>query len=116
MFVHDSSDAVRAIGVVLSDSIYAISHLEIAKAVNLIYLVLWTYMRILVFPFCIITSMNDNIPDEKTDFPYVGIKLTSLVILCCGILFLHSYWLLFLARKQWAQWDNNKKLREKLSA
>lgn len=63
MFVHDSSDAVRAIGVVLSDSKYAISHLEISKAVNLIYLVLWSYMRILVFPFCIIASMNDNVPD-----------------------------------------------------
>jgi predicted permease len=71
-------------------------------------------MRIVVFPFCLIVSIYDNIPDETTDFPFVGIKLTALMLLCCGILFLHSYWLFFIATKQWRQWDENKMFREYL--
>jgi len=44
----------------------------------------------------------------------VGIKLTALMLLCCGILFLHSYWLFFIANKQWGQWEVNKRMREAL--
>jgi ceramide synthetase len=57
MFVHDSSDAARAMGRVMSESKYSVSHLTLSKVVDFVYLGTWAYMRTIVLPFCLIVSM-----------------------------------------------------------
>lgn len=98
MFVHDSSDAVRAINRVLTDSKYSVEYLKVSKVMHYSYISIWAYMRVLVLPFCLIVSMYEHIPDETKDFHFIAIQHIYLMSLSCGIYFLHSFWLLFLAK------------------
>jgi ceramide synthetase len=111
MFIHDFSDAFRALARVISESRWAIERIPLGRAVDWVHLIIWSYMRIIVFPFCLIVSMYYSLPEASQDFYFVWEEHLYLMVLSCGIYFLHSYWVFFLARGNLEQWENNKKIK-----
>jgi len=98
MFIHDSSDAFRALARVITESKYAIKRLALSKILDSIYFIVWGYMRILILPVCLIDSMYNHIVDVSEDFHFLYLQRYYLTTLCFGIYFLHSYWVFFLVR------------------
>lgn len=98
LFVHDSSDLVRAMARVWVISKFQIENHKISIAVDIVNLGVWSYMRIIVFPICLLVNVIDNY--NVVGDPQYGMtfEFVFIIFLCLSIFSLQSFWTVFLLK------------------
>jgi hypothetical protein len=60
LFVHDFSDSIRAMARIWVMSKFQINNHKISIIVDAVNIAVWSYMRIIVFPLCLLINVIDN--------------------------------------------------------
>lgn len=58
----------------------------------------WSYMRVVVFPFCAIRSVYENIPSHSDPWSSIRIPQMFLILLLSILVCMHVFWLFFLVK------------------
>ena len=96
LVIHDASDILLAGGRALLDMRFAT---EVIKAVGLVgCMCTWIYMRIIVFPFCMIANVYANRPTPQDEWYIISFEhdylLFQLIVLEC----MHIFWTYMLVK------------------
>ena len=64
----------------------------------LLALFTWFYMRVVVFPYCVIQEIFDNLPGPMDLWRPILLQYSFLGVLCSVLVVMHVYWWLFLVK------------------
>lgn len=96
LFLHNFSDVtaafVRALVETKFNSFLADAIFWVLAVVN------WSYMRTVVFPFCVIKQVYDNIPGADSPWASIRFPQTFLIIELSILVCMHIFWLYFLVK------------------
>jgi type VI protein secretion system component VasK len=90
LIIHDASDILIAFGRFFVETIYP------SKRVNsMIYVVMtaiWIWMRIIVFPFCLLSYVYMNRPAPKDDWAMISFEYDYLLTMAFILYGMHLFW------------------------
>ena len=73
LIVHDASDIFVALARFIVDTKYATnSHPAIIGTIYTVTLTIWIHMRIIVYPFCLLSNVYANRPTSKDDWKMIS--------------------------------------------
>lgn len=74
------------------NNIYMIAFFWVSAVIS------WSYMRTVMFPFCVIRSVYDNTPNPTDPWSSVRIPHMFLLTLLSVLVCMHVFWLYFLVK------------------
>lgn len=95
LIVHDASDIMIAFGRSFVETKYATKNYVIV----LIYIAMtsiWIFMRILVFPFCLLANVYANKPTPKDEWHQISFEYNYLLTMAFVLYGMHIFWTYFI--------------------
>jgi len=75
-------------------------------------LLIWIYMRLTVFPWCLLKNVYDNQPTEKDSWNIVYNAYMYLLVMACVLFGMHIYWTFYLLKSAYKSITNRDVLNE----
>ena len=95
LIVHDASDIFLA-----GARFYFEAHFKKNNLVSMVMIVLlfgvWIYMRLIVYPFCLLANVYINIPLPTDEWYIIKYEFTYLAVMASMLVGMHVYWTFFL--------------------
>jgi hypothetical protein len=102
LFLHDLSDALRAVARVWILSKWESSYHKTSVVLDVGAFVAWVYLRVLAFPGCCINSFYFNY--DKLDVFGMRPYYLFIMFLCLLLFSLHNFWALILAKSAYRRY------------
>jgi ceramide synthetase len=96
LIVHDMSDIMMAFGRAYCETKY-----ETKKKTASIYVgmtLVWIYLRILVFPFCLLANVYANKPTPQDEWHIISFEYGYLLLMAFVLYGMHLFWTYFLIK------------------
>lgn len=96
LIVHDFSDIFIAFGRLFVETKYSTKRL-----ITIVYIIMtsvWIYMRIIVFPFCILSNVYVNQPTPTDEWYIISFEYGYLLSMAIVLYGMHIFWTYFLVR------------------
>lgn len=90
LIVHDASDIMIAFARFFIETIYSSKHIN-----NFIYsmmTLIWIWMRIIVFPFCLLANVYMNRPTPKDIWNIISFEYNYLLSMAFVLYAMHLFW------------------------
>lgn len=69
--IHDSSNALRAFTRMIGESYLSVKYFWVSLGFNVIYLAVFVYTRLMVFPFCVIYNLFKALPTKGSEWELI---------------------------------------------
>lgn len=115
LYIHDFSDAFRAINRILVISKYQVRYHFTSTVMDIISIGVWIYMRMMIYPVVLLVNIIDS--REIVGNPQIGMSLyyDFVVFLCLAIFSLQTFWTLFMVKGAIKRFKYRKAYRAQLS-
>ena len=94
LIIHDASDIFSSCG-------RAYMETKFTSTIGLVLgffgiLVSWVYLRTVVYPFCIVSQIYNNIPSVNDDWYAIKFEYVCIFTMTAVLLGMHIFWIYFL--------------------
>jgi ceramide synthetase len=99
LIIHDASDILLAFGRFYLETKHASKKLTIVVFTSMTSI--WIYMRILVFPFCLLANVYSNKPTPQDDWYIISFEYGYLLFMAFVLYGMHLFWTYFMFKLAW---------------
>jgi ceramide synthetase len=96
LIVHDASDILMAFSRAFIETKFAAT-----KSTAFFYFsmtAIWIYMRIIVFPFCLLANVYANKPTSQDEWHMISFEYSYLLIMAIVLYGMHLFWTFFIIK------------------
>ena len=96
LIIHDASDIFMAFTRFYIETAWA---KKTASNISfLLMTIIWIWMRILVFPFCLLANVYMNRPTDKDDYKMISFEYNYLLSMAFVLYGMHLFWTFFILK------------------
>jgi ceramide synthetase len=96
LIIHDLSDILIALGRAFVETKY-LTKIN-AATLYIIMTIAWIYLRIIVFPFCLLANVYANKPTPQDEWYMISFEYGYLLIMAFVLYGMHIFWTYFLIK------------------
>jgi len=99
LIIHDLSDIFIALGRAFIETKYESK--KKTAAIFIIMTTIWVYMRILVFPFCLLANVYAHKPTPQDEWYMISFEYSYLLLMAFVLYGMHIFWTYFMLQLGW---------------
>lgn len=96
LIIHDMSDILIAFGRAFVETKFMTQN-----TIKLVYILMtsvWIYLRIVVFPFCLLANVYSNKPTPQDEWYIISFEYSYLLIMAFVLYGMHIFWTYFIIK------------------
>lgn len=90
LIVHDASDILMAFARFFVETIYPSNRVN--TIIYIMMTLVWIWMRIIVFPFCLLANVYMNRPTPQDDWKMISFEYDYLLVMAFVLYGMHLFW------------------------
>lgn len=99
LIIHDMSDILIAFGRAFIETKFESKMRTLSVYIGMT--IIWIYLRIIVFPFCLLANVYANKPTPQDEWYLISFEYSYLLVMAFVLYGMHLFWTYFLIKLGW---------------